>query len=241
MPARRPGQAAGPELCGSATTAAQELAALRGQELAALRCRGRGQPTAPSARSPRSVSAGATESVGVGAAVVLEDEADGREHDEEHADQEQPPANGGADGGDRAGQTGEQRPPAVRAEEAKLPGPLSDLAPRVVLWPQRQPAPGEQDVEAAEERQAHRQGQGRSPGWVVREVPIHDVRTGEKYRAADEQVPFDLHLRPLRCLSTGRQVTWTRSARAHARACPTGCLGSAVRTRDSRTGCAGST
>src|SRR6516165_12830641 len=87
-------------------------------------------------------------SVRVLPAVVLEDEPDRREQDEEHPDQEEPPADRHAERRDRRRQPGDQRPPAVRAEEAELTGAVADLGVGDVLRPGRQPAAGEQEVEA---------------------------------------------------------------------------------------------
>src|SRR6266705_7079968 len=66
-------------------------------------------------------------SVRVVAAVVLEDEADRAEDHEEQPDQEHPPADRHAHGRECRGYAHEQRPPAVRAEEAELAGALLDL------------------------------------------------------------------------------------------------------------------
>src|SRR5947199_1642230 len=149
--------------------------------------------------SMRALTSGTQRAEGAGlmrvnAPVVLEDKADGGQDHEKHADQEKPPSDRRADGSRGAGQPGEQRPPAVRAEEAKLARALGDLALRVVLGAQRQPSPGEQDVEAAEEGEPHGQRQRGGPRRVLRVMPVHDVGTGEEHGAADEQVPFDLHL-----------------------------------------------
>src|SRR5579863_7321826 len=154
----------------------------------------------------------------VSAPVVLEDESDGGEDHEKHANQEKPPSDRRADGGHRASQPGEQRPPAVRAEEAEFPGALTDLALWVVLGPQGQPAPGEQDVEAGEERQSHGQRERGGPGGVLREMPVHDVGAGEERGTADEQVPFDLHLTPpLPARPPGRAGTMARRFTVTAR------------------------
>src|SRR5215475_11031699 len=108
-----------------------------------------------------------TGSVRVLPAVVLEDEADRREQDEKHPDQEEPPSDRHTERRHRRRHAGDQRPPAVRAEEAELAGALGDLTGRVVLRPARQPAPGEQEVEAGEKGEAHGQGQRRGPGRVL--------------------------------------------------------------------------
>src|SRR4029077_17723172 len=97
---------------------------------------------------------------------------------------------------------GDQRPPAVRAEEAELAGALGDLTRRVVLRPERQPTAREQQVEAGEEGEPHGQGQRRGPGRVLREVPVDDVHDGEERGRADEQPPFDLHELPPSCPGT---------------------------------------
>src|SRR5215469_2695552 len=132
-------------------------------------------------------------SVRVVAAVVLEDEADGREQDTQNPDQEQPPADRHAERRGRGGQAEEQRPPAVRAEEPQLAGALRDLALPVVLGPPGQPPPGEQHVEPGQEGQSDRDRERGGPGRVVREVPVDVVRAAEEHGAAQEQVSLDLH------------------------------------------------
>src|SRR5690606_42095076 len=59
-------------------------------------------------------------------AVVLEDPADDGAPDREEADRGHPPADRNAHSGERHCHGDEQRPPAVRAEEAVLAGPLLD-------------------------------------------------------------------------------------------------------------------
>src|SRR5262249_12929892 len=100
---------------------------------------------------------------------------------------------------DRRRHPGDQRPPAVRAEEAELAGALADLRGGAVLGPEWQPAAGEQEVEAGEEGEPHGHGQCRGPGGVLGEMPVDDVNGGEERGAADEQVPLDLHASPLSC------------------------------------------
>src|SRR5215469_5234335 len=136
-------------------------------------------------------------SVRVLPAVVLEDESDRREQDEQHPDQEKPPAHRHTDRRDRRRQPGDQRPPAVRAEEAELPRAVTDLCIGDVLRPGRQPTAGEQEVEAGEKGEADGQEQRRGPGRVLGEVPVDDVNDAEEHGAADEQEPFDLHETPL--------------------------------------------
>jgi len=127
------------------------------------------------------------------APVVLEDEGDRGEHQRHDADDEQPPADREAHGGDRGGQPDPQRPPGVRAEEAYLASALGDLALVVVFGAQRQPPPGEQHVEPGEQAQPDRQGQRRRPGRVKRHVPVDDVGPHQEDPAAEEEPSFDLH------------------------------------------------
>src|SRR6185312_13640245 len=82
---------------------------------------------------PRRPREQAARLVRVVAPVVLEDEADRREHREQHADQEQPPADRETERSRSRGQTHKQRPPAMRAEEPDLAGALLDLAAVVVF------------------------------------------------------------------------------------------------------------
>src|SRR5262252_5572367 len=86
-------------------------------------------------------------------AVVLEHEPDHRHEQGERTNQEHPPADRHAYGGQRGSEPDEQRPPAVRAEEAKLAGTLLDLALRLVFRPRRQPPAGEQQIEPGQEGQ----------------------------------------------------------------------------------------
>src|SRR5215475_6891378 len=113
------------------------------------------------------------------APVILEDEADNGQQDRQRANEEKPPANGNAERRQRAGQADEQRPPAVRAEEAELADALVDLALVAVLRPLGQAAAGEQYVEAGQERQADRQRQRRRAGRIMREVPVDQVGGAE--------------------------------------------------------------
>src|SRR5580704_12243022 len=90
-------------------------------------------PTSPGWSRPNRSPSGRRGSVGEVAPVVLEDEADRGEHGEQQPHQEQPPADRQSGGRYGRGERQEQRPPAVRAEEADLAGPLLDLALRVVF------------------------------------------------------------------------------------------------------------
>jgi DNA-binding NarL/FixJ family response regulator len=127
------------------------------------------------------------------APVVLEDEADRGEHGEQHPDQEQPPADRQAErrGGGRERE--EQRPPAVRAEETDLAGALLDLADVIVFRALGQAAAGEQHVETGEEREPDGERERGSARRLLRDVPVHDVRTAEEEPAAEEKPAFDLH------------------------------------------------
>src|SRR5215469_16656192 len=126
--------------------------------------------------------------------VVLEDEPDRGEHDQHEADEDQPPADREPEREDRGGQAEEQRPPAVRAEEADLPGALDDLPLRVVLWPRWQPAASEQRVEADQQAKRHRKRERRRGCGILRRVPVHDVRADEEEAAAEEEPAFDFHV-----------------------------------------------
>src|SRR6185437_9982819 len=90
----------------------------------------------------------------------------------------------------------EQRPPAVRAEEADFPGALDDLAFRVVLRPRRQPPAREQHVEACQYGESHRERERRRPRGILRGIPVDHVGTDEEDAAADEKPAFDSHVRP---------------------------------------------
>src|ERR1017187_3311301 len=127
------------------------------------------------------------------AAVILEHEADPAQDHGQLADQEHPPADRHSHGGQRRGYAHEQRPPAVRAEEAQFARALIDLAALVVLGTQRQPPPGEPHVETGEESEPHRQRERRGARRVVGEVPVDHVNTSEEHRTAKEQVTLDLH------------------------------------------------
>src|ERR1700722_10218899 len=137
----------------------------------------------------------ARRSVGEVAAVVLEDQADDGEYQEHRADQEQPPADREADRRRRGGEGHVQRPPAVRAEEPELPGALLDLALIVILGTLRQPAAGEQDVEAGQHGQANGERERGGAGRLLRDVPVHDVRAGEEDAAAEKQPALNFHMR----------------------------------------------
>ena len=108
--------------------------------------------------------------MGVVPAIILEDEADHREHQGERAHQEHPPADRHAHRGDGGGEPDEQGPPAMRAEEAELAGALLDLTFGVVLRPSRQPPTGVQDVEAGQEGKPDRERQRGAPGGVMRQL-----------------------------------------------------------------------
>jgi DNA-binding NarL/FixJ family response regulator len=128
------------------------------------------------------------------APVVLEDEADRREHGEQHPDEEEPPADRETERGRGRGQTHKQRPPAMRAEEPDLAGTLLDLATIVVFRAPGQAPTGEQHVEAGQDGQPDAQRERGGPGHLLRGVPVHDVGAGEEDPGAEKQPAFDLHL-----------------------------------------------
>jgi DNA-binding NarL/FixJ family response regulator len=139
--------------------------------------------------------------------VVLEDEADRGEHGEQQPHQEEPPADRQAKRRDGRREAEEQRPPAVRAEEPDLAGALRDLALDVVFGALGQPAPGEQHVEAGEQREPDGKRERGGPRRFLRDVPVHDVRAAEKHPAAQEQPAFDFHRKPLLpCVRNSRDL-----------------------------------
>jgi DNA-binding NarL/FixJ family response regulator len=129
--------------------------------------------------------------------VVLEDEADRGEHGEQQPDQEEPPADRQANRHRGGREPQEQGPPAVRAEEPDLAGALRDLALDVIFGPLGQPTPGEQHIEADEQRERDGERERGGPRRFLRDVPVHDVRAAEKHPAAQEQPAFDFHRKPL--------------------------------------------
>jgi len=128
------------------------------------------------------------------APVVLEDEADRREHREQHADQEEPPADRETERSRGHGQTHKQRPPAMRAKEPDLTGALLDLAAVVVFRAPGQAPTGEQHVEAGQDGKPDGERKRGGPGHLLRGVPVHDVGAGEEDPGAEKQPAFDLHL-----------------------------------------------
>src|SRR5260370_2011273 len=81
-------------------------------------------------------------SVCVVSPVVLEDKANRGKEQRKHPYQEKPPSDRGADRRRGRAQAHEHRPPALRAEEANLPGPLPDLCPQPrLLHPPPPPTP----------------------------------------------------------------------------------------------------
>ena len=80
-----------------------------------------------------------------------------------------------------------------RQAEAEFADALVDLALGAVLWPLRQPAPGEERVVADQGRQQDCQRQGGGTRRVLGEVPVHDVGRAEEKGAAEEEVPLYFH------------------------------------------------
>src|SRR5215472_11836066 len=148
-------------------------------------------------------------------AVLLEDEADHREHEREGPDQEQPPADRRAQRGKRSRQANQERPPAMRTEEAKLAGPLLNVALGIVFWPPRQPPAGEQKIEAGQEREPDGQSERCAARRIVREVPVEDVGHAEEDGAAKEEPALDPHAgTPALVSRSGRIRDRPRSPRA---------------------------
>src|SRR5260370_19871066 len=121
-------------------------------------------------------------SVCVVSPVVLEDKANRGKEQRKHPYQEKPPSDRGADRRRGRGQAHEQRPPAVRAEEAKFAGAVADLCPRVVLLQRRQPPTAERNVEPGQEGEPDSERKrGRARGDLG-EIPRRDVRAAETDR-----------------------------------------------------------
>src|SRR5450432_707510 len=92
----------------------------------------------------------------VHAAVVLEDEAERGQDHEHEAENGEPPREHDAQGGEPDRGCGEQRPPAVRAEEAEFAGCFGDFAVTSVFGPHARAPTGDEQVEAHQERQTNR-------------------------------------------------------------------------------------